>query len=78
MADFYDRAQALEQRQRDEAIARQLAHVMEGTSLSHCEDCGEPIPEARQRVVRGCSRCVSCQEETEKGARRHAKSLQPA
>ncbi|MBM2883182.1 MULTISPECIES: TraR/DksA family transcriptional regulator [Chromobacterium] len=65
MTDFYDRAQELEQRQREEALARQFAHLTHGASLSHCEDCAEPIPEARQRIVAGCTRCVQCQEDHE-------------
>ncbi|WP_047238098.1 TraR/DksA family transcriptional regulator [Chromobacterium subtsugae] len=65
MTDFYDRAQALEQRQRDDVLARQFANLAHGASLSHCEDCAEPIPEARQRIVAGCTRCVQCQEDHE-------------
>lgn len=65
MTDFYDRAQALEQRQREEALARQFDRLAAGASLSHCEDCAEPIPEARQRIVAGCTRCVQCQEDAE-------------
>ncbi|OHX10240.1 TraR/DksA family transcriptional regulator [Chromobacterium sphagni] len=66
MTDFYDRAQALEQLQRDAALARQLANITHRASLSHCEDCAEPIPDARQRIVAGCSRCVQCQQEFER------------
>jgi len=67
MTDFYDRAQALEALQRDEALARFAATqpAAGAQSLSHCEDCGEGIPLARQRAVRGCSRCVDCQQRAE-------------
>lgn len=42
----FDRAQALEQRQRDQAIAAQLARARStGPSLTHCEDCGREIPQ---------------------------------
>lgn len=34
-------------------------------SLAECEDCGEPIPEARQLAVPGCTRCVGCQADHE-------------
>jgi len=34
-------------------------------SLTHCEECEEPIPEARRQAVPGCTRCVSCQEDHE-------------
>lgn len=26
-----------------------------------CEDCGEPIPEARRKAMPGCRRCIDCQ-----------------
>ena len=57
----FDRAQALEQRQRDQAIAAALAQVRPtGPSLTHCEDCDNEIPPARQ-VLGGMTRCVPCQ-----------------
>lgn len=67
MTDFYDRAQALEQLQRDAAIDAHFAGARAaGDSLSHCEDCGDPIPAARQRIVPGCTRCVPCQQWAER------------
>jgi phage/conjugal plasmid C-4 type zinc finger TraR family protein len=63
----FDRAQALEQRQRDQAIAAQLAVVRpSGPSLTHCQDCDEPIPEKRQ-ALGGKTRCVPCQTLFEQG-----------
>ena len=57
----FDRAQALEQRQRDQAIAAQLASSRPtGPSRTHCEDCDKPIPEQRQ-ALGGMTRCVPCQ-----------------
>lgn len=38
-----------------------------GVSNYDCEDCGDPIPEARRQAVPGCTRCVVCQEYFEKG-----------
>ena len=35
-------------------------------SLSHCEECGEPIPEERQAIVAGCTTCVDCQQINER------------
>ncbi len=62
----FDRAQALEQRQRDQAIAVQLARTRPfGPSLTHCEDCEQPIPEKRQ-ALGGMTRCVPCQTIFEK------------
>ncbi|WP_122665332.1 TraR/DksA family transcriptional regulator [Pseudomonas viridiflava] len=65
----FDRAQVLEQRQRDQAIAAQLARARSsGPSLTHCEDCDQPIPELRQ-ALGGMTRCVPCQSLFEKGNR---------
>lgn len=30
-------------------------------SLTHCEECGEKIPLARQRAIAGVHLCVKCQ-----------------
>jgi phage/conjugal plasmid C-4 type zinc finger TraR family protein len=35
-------------------------------SLTHCERCGEPIPEARRKAVPGVRMCVRCQEADER------------
>jgi phage/conjugal plasmid C-4 type zinc finger TraR family protein len=58
-----DRAQGLEQRQRDEAIARHFAaHPPVSTpSATHCLDCDDPIPQARREASLGCERCIDCQ-----------------
>lgn len=45
------------------AIRRQIPN---GKSKTHCEECGEPIPEKRQEAIPGCKTCVSCQSEIEK------------
>jgi phage/conjugal plasmid C-4 type zinc finger TraR family protein len=65
----FDRAQALEQRQRDQAIAAALANApSSGASLTHCEDCDSEIPEAR-RALGGKTRCVPCQSLFERAPR---------
>lgn len=66
----FDRAQATEQRQRDQAIAAQLAQSRPiGPSLTHCVDCDQNIPAARQ-ALGGMTRCVPCQSIFEKEVRR--------
>lgn len=70
MTDIFDRAQELEQRQREEALARQAERNLVGLSLSHCEDCGEEIPPRRRDMVPGCTRCTPCQSDFEKATRR--------
>ncbi len=44
------------------ALARSRLH-RGGASLSHCEECGEPIAPARRKAVPGVRLCVSCQTE---------------
>ena len=43
-----------------------------GPSLSHCEECGEEIPEARRIAIKGCKLCISCQEYEERNRRIYA------
>lgn len=60
MTDYYDRAQALEARQREAALAAHRAgHA--GAGQDHCEDCDGEIPVPRRAAVPGCTRCVACQ-----------------
>ena len=66
----FDRAQALEQRQREQAITAQLTRARPtGPSRSHCLDCEEAIPEKRQ-ALGGITRCTPCQSLIEQGTRR--------
>ena len=34
-------------------------------SATDCIDCGEPIPKARQKAIKGVQRCVPCQSLSE-------------
>ncbi len=67
MVDIVDRAQELEQFQRDQALAhvRQPTSVLE--SADNCAGCGYQIPSARQIAVPGTQHCVECQERIERG-----------
>ena len=38
----------------------------QGVSLEYCEECGEPIPVARQRALPGVRLCVHCREEADR------------
>ncbi|WP_423821162.1 DksA/TraR family C4-type zinc finger protein [Salinisphaera sp. SPP-AMP-43] len=42
---------------------RELAQA--GDSLTHCEECGDPIPERRRELVPGVRLCVECQAEAD-------------
>lgn len=70
MVDWFDRAQALEQREREHVIAAQLARPRPtGPSRTHCLDCEKPIPELRQ-AFGGITRCTPCQSDIEQGKHR--------
>lgn len=43
-----------------------------GQGLSHCEECGDPIPEARRRVMPTARLCMPCQKDLEIESRRNA------
>ncbi|MBB2493428.1 DksA/TraR family C4-type zinc finger protein [Aquipseudomonas ullengensis] len=45
----------------EDAIARARSQLPKGESLSHCEECDAPIPEARRQAVPGVRLCVACQ-----------------
>jgi phage/conjugal plasmid C-4 type zinc finger TraR family protein len=50
----------------DDAIKRARAQLPTGPSLSHCEECGESIPEARRQAVPGVRLCLPCQDERDR------------
>ena len=43
-----------------------------------CEECGAPIPEARQIAVPGCSHCVSCAYRLERLGSAYSRNPQEA
>ena len=47
----------------EDAVKRARAQLPAGPSLTHCEECGEAIPEARREAVPGVRLCVPCQAE---------------
>jgi phage/conjugal plasmid C-4 type zinc finger TraR family protein len=49
-----------------DAIQRVRAQLPAGDSLTHCEDCGDAIPEARRQAVPGVRLCVPCQSEADR------------
>lgn len=69
--DDIDRAQAREQELRDDALAEHSLRMARSADrhagAKFCDDCGDPIPEPRQRVVPGVTRCVECEGWHERG-----------
>lgn len=68
MSRFFDQAAMVEELQRKIALENQAAKTADVAAVSayECEECGEPIPEARRQAVRGCRCCLTCQEEIER------------
>lgn len=48
----------LQERMRLDTISRMQRN---GASRTHCAECEEEIPQARQRAIRGVTLCVDCQ-----------------
>jgi len=44
-----------------DAVASARARMPAGEGLDDCEECGEPIPEARRKALPGARTCVACQ-----------------
>lgn len=47
----------------EDAVARARGEIPQGESLLFCEECGEPIPEARRKAVPGVRLCIGCQQD---------------
>lgn len=68
MADWMD----IEQERQAETLQRQINKVVNRpvkVSASFCEDCDEPIPEARRAAVMGVDKCAGCQDIAERAGK---------
>jgi phage/conjugal plasmid C-4 type zinc finger TraR family protein len=45
-----------------DAVERARSNLPSGESLTHCEECGDDIPEARRQAIAGVRLCVSFQQ----------------
>ena len=52
----------------EDAVQRARAALTRGASASECDECGEPIPEARRQALPGVRLCIGCQSRAEKSA----------
>lgn len=52
----------------DDAVRLARASLNHGESATECDECGEPIPEARRIALPGVRRCIACQAAAEKAA----------
>lgn len=46
-------------------VKRARSRLLTGPSLSQCELCDAPIPDARRRAVPGVRLCVQCQQQAD-------------
>lgn len=53
----------------NDALERARRSLPSGESLAFCDECGNPIPEARRQALPGVQHCVHCQGELEAEAK---------
>ena len=46
----------------EDALKRARSQLPQGESLTHCEECGETIPQARREALKGVRLCIRCQQ----------------
>ncbi len=68
--DEIDFAQRLQETHNADALREHWLRQPVGAGLSHCEDCGEEIPEKRRKAVPATRHCINCQNDFELTARR--------
>lgn len=47
----------------EDAVELARSRLPKGESLTHCEECGVEIPEARRKAIAGVRLCIACQQE---------------
>ncbi|OKB67910.1 hypothetical protein BHU62_05585 [Serratia marcescens] len=50
----------------DDAVQRAREALGHGESERYCQECGEAIPEARRKALKGVRFCLACQAEQDK------------
>jgi len=50
----------------EDAVELARSRLPKGASLTHCEECGNEIPEARRLAIAGVRLCVGCQQEVDR------------
>ena len=48
-----------------DGVLRAKSRIPQGPSATHCQECGEPIPEARRNALQGVQLCVACQQKAD-------------
>jgi phage/conjugal plasmid C-4 type zinc finger TraR family protein len=52
-----------------DGVLRVKSRLAQGPSATHCDECGEAIPEARRTAVAGVRLCLVCQDKADKEVR---------
>jgi phage/conjugal plasmid C-4 type zinc finger TraR family protein len=47
----------------EDAVELARSRLPKGESLTHCEECGADIPEARRKAIVGVRLCIACQQD---------------
>lgn len=63
--DDMDKVQAINDQVDERVVEDHQRSMPRGESYTHCEDCGNAIPEDRRQAMPGCRRCVDCQTDIE-------------
>lgn len=50
----------------EDAVTKARSQIPTGESLTHCEECGVSIPQARRKAVQGVRLCIHCQDRQDK------------
>ncbi len=54
----------------NDALDRARRALPTGDSAEYCDECGEAIPEARRKALKGVQHCVRCQSALESQAKK--------
>lgn len=49
----------------NDEVERARRNIPKGESQPFCLECGDPIPEARQKALPGVRLCLACQQEAD-------------
>jgi len=63
-----ERNEAFERARAEQAVER-IRSNLKGIGVEFCEDCEEPVGEARRKAMPSATRCISCQSVVERRRR---------
>jgi len=52
-----------------DGVLRAKSRLPQGPSATHCQECGEPIPDARRDALPGVQLCIACQQKADADVR---------